>query len=41
MNSYRRRENGARQADDLLTSIVEEAIAETLRPPLPVEPNPT
>src|SRR5215813_13918127 len=33
MNSYRRRDSSARQADAMLASMVEEAITETLEPP--------
>src|SRR5690242_5704570 len=33
MNSYRRRDGNARQADAMLASMVEEAITETLEPP--------
>ncbi len=39
MNSYRRRDNGGRQANAMLASMVEEAIAETLAPP-PLVPDP-
>ena len=42
MNFYGRQEGGPRRADALLTALVEEAIAETVTPPVtepdPVEP---